>query len=107
MSILAILIQVAITLIIVACYHLWVSRNKQPASAPPVLVAPIPAPLKSSPAAEKVPPEVIAVIAAAIAVVIGRPHRVLSVQQGLASTPEVNVWALEGRMEHFMSHKVR
>jgi hypothetical protein len=107
MSILAILIQVAITLLIVALYHRWVSRNKQSAAAPPVVVAPTPAPLKSSPAAETIPPEILAVIAAAIAVVIGRPHRVLSVQQGLAYTPEVNVWALEGRMEHFMSHKVR
>ena len=42
MSILAILIQVAITLLVVALYHLWVSRNKQPASAPPVVVAPTP-----------------------------------------------------------------
>lgn len=107
MSILAILIQVAITLLIVALYHLWVSRNKQPASVPPVVVAPTQTPLKSSPAAETIPPEILAVIAAAIAVVIGRPHRVLSVQQGSAYTPEVNVWALEGRMEHFMSHKVR
>ena len=107
MSILAILIQVAITLLIVALYHLWVSRNKQFTSAPPVVVAPAPVPLKSSPAAETMPPELLAVIVAAIAVAIGKPHRVFSVQQGSAYTPEVNVWVLEGRMEHFMSHKVR
>jgi hypothetical protein len=107
MSILAILIQVALTLSIVALYHLWASRNKHPASPPPLVVAPTPAPLEIPPAAERMPPEMLAVIAAAIAVVIGRPHRVISVQQALAYTPEVNVWALEGRMEHFMSHKVR
>lgn len=107
MNILAILIQVAVTLVIVALYHLWVSRNKPAASAPPVVLVPSPAPLKNLPAAEIMSPEILAVIAAAIAVVIGRPHQVISVQQGSACTPEVNVWALEGRMEHFMSHKVR
>jgi hypothetical protein len=93
--------------VVVTLYHLWVSRNKRSEARPPVVVAPIPAPLKIQPAAERMPPEILAVIAAAIAVVIGRPHRVISVEQASAYTPEVNVWALEGRMEHFMSHKVR
>jgi hypothetical protein len=52
------------------------------------------------------PPEILAVIAAAITVALGRPHRVVSIEQS-AYTPEVNVWALEGRMKQFMSHKVR
>jgi len=29
------------------------------------------------------------------------------VQQAEAQMPEVNVWALEGRVKQFMSHKVR
>ena len=106
MSILAILIQVAISLVVVALYHLWVSRKKQPAQASRRCRASRAA-AKTSPAAEPMPPEILAVIAAAIAVVLGRPHRVLSVQQATAHTPEVNIWALEGRMEQFMSHKVR
>jgi hypothetical protein len=53
------------------------------------------------------PPEIVAIIAAAIAVVLDRPHRVVSVQQAGGQTPEVNVWAMEGRMQQFMSHKVR
>src|SRR5580658_7838537 len=114
MNAVAILIQVAISLFVVALYHLWVSRKKQPAPAPSASVAPVvvalgaaPPKTSSGPAIEPVPPEIIAVVAAAIAVVINRPHRVLSVQRDFGHTPEVNVWALEGRVEQFMSHRVR
>jgi hypothetical protein len=137
MSIPAILSQIAISLITVALYHFLVSRKKQPAPgappfmvSPPVVVAPAPViaatapvapaavvapviqavavspPAKSTPAAESTPPEIVAVIAAAIAVVLGRPHRVISVQQGPAQ-PLASAWAMEGRVEQFMSHRVR
>jgi len=136
--------QVLISLLVVALYHLWASRNKQAAppnpnpnlnlnlnlnpnpnllsqsrstpSAPrpsvlpapplPAFAVPVPSPPKPLSPPQPMPPEILAVIAAAIAVVLGRPHRVVSVEQA-AYTPEVNVWALEGRMKHFMSHKVR
>jgi hypothetical protein len=107
MSIPAILIQIATSLVVVTLYHLWVSRKKQPAPAPPVVVAPVATPPNPSLAVEPTPPEILAVIAAAIAVVLGQRHRVVSVQQAAAQTPEVNVWAIEGRMEQFMSHKIR
>jgi hypothetical protein len=107
MSIPAILIQIVVSLMVVTLYHLWVSRKKEAATAPAVVVAPVATPSKTSPIVEPMPPEMLAVIAAAIAVVLDRPHRVVSVQQPLAQTPEVNVWALEGRMEQFMSHKIR
>jgi uncharacterized iron-regulated membrane protein len=107
MSFTAFLIQIAISLGVVTIYHLWVSRKRQTASAPPVVAAPLPPPPKSSPAVETVAPEMLAVIAAAIAVVLGRPHRVVSVQQETPHSPEVNVWTLEGRVEQFMSHRVR
>ncbi len=115
MSIPAILVQVAITLVVVALYHLWVSRKRQAAPLPPavvtplppVIVAPIAPPPKTPPAMEPVPPEILAVIAAAIAVVLGRSHRVVSVQQAVALAPEGNVWAIEGRVEQFLSHRVR
>jgi hypothetical protein len=51
--------------------------------------------------------EIAAVIAAAVAVVVGRPHRLVSVQPATPSAPYMNVWALEGRTQIFMSHKVR
>ncbi len=120
-----IIAQIIITVVVVGLYHLLVSGKKQPAPpAPAAQPAPAPAPKQATPAPAAVPaapsvqpavavqsaagnvePEMVAVIAAAIAVVIG-PHRVVSVQQ-TAPAPEVNVWALEGRVEHFMSHRVR
>ncbi len=126
-----ILTQMVISLVVVALYHLWSSRNKHPAapnlnfnlnpnpnlnlpSVSPVIVPglvvtrptpPKPAPVPA-PQPEPAPPEIIAAIAAAITVVLG-PHRVVAIQQVAAPPPELNVWALEGRMKHFMSHKVR
>jgi hypothetical protein len=103
-----ILSQVIVTVLVVAFYHWWVGAGKQP-QAPPVPAAlPAPAALPQiSPAVEIVPPEVLAVIAAAIAVGLDGPHRILSVQQADLPAPDVNVWALEGRLQHFLSHKVR
>jgi hypothetical protein len=112
--------QVAISLLVVTFYHLWVARKKQPVpplstlptpSAPsiamPVPAAIISSPAKTLPVAEQMPPEILAVIAAAIAVVLGQPCRVVSAQPAAAPMPELNVWALEGRMDQFKSHKVR
>jgi hypothetical protein len=154
-----ILTQVVISLVVVALYHLWTSRNKQPASpnlnlnpdhlpnqpslnkpsygaaSPLAVPSPLPSDLsrrslgeggwrgegqgevrvssaeqsaiRHPPSAiEPAPPEIVAAIAAAITVVLG-PHRVVAIQQVAAPAPELNVWALEGRMKHFMSHKVR
>src|SRR5271157_727873 len=94
------LIQVAISLVVVTLYHLWVGRKKQPAPLIPVVVAPVAAPPKPPPAVEPMPPQILAVIAAAIAVIVDRPHRVVSVQQAVALAPEGNAWAMEGRVEH-------
>jgi len=55
-----------------------------------------------------VAPEIAAVIAAAIAVYLDRPYRLVAVQQVTAPVvPHLNVWAFEGRTQLFMSHKVR
>ena len=51
--------------------------------------------------------EIVAVIAAAIAAVLERPHRVISVQRVTIPVPHLNVWAFEGRVEHSMSHRFR
>ncbi len=67
-----------------------------------------PAPSGAHPVATTVAPEIAAVIAAAVSVVIDQPHRLVSVQQVTASViPNLNVWAVEGRTQIFMSHKVR
>jgi hypothetical protein len=114
MSLPALLIQVAISLLVVTLYHLWVSRKKQaapvsqqPVPLSPVVLAPVATPPKTPPAVEAVPPEILAVIAAAIAVILGRPHHVVSVQQAAVLAPEGNAWAREGRVEQFLSHRVR
>jgi hypothetical protein len=58
--------------------------------------------------ATAVAPEIAAVIAAAVSVVLDRPYRLVSVQQvTVPVVPHLNVWAVEGRTQIFMSHKVR
>jgi hypothetical protein len=127
MSIAVILSQLVIAILVVAAYHVWASSGKQadvaprkpespfvppataqvaaPPPAPVPVPIPAPAPLPAVVAAET-SPEILAVIAAAIAVVVGKPHRVLAIDKMVAG-PEINVWALEGRVEQFMSHKIR
>lgn len=51
--------------------------------------------------------EIVAVVAAAVAVILDRPHRIVSVVPADISTPHLNVWAFEGRSQLFASHKVR
>jgi hypothetical protein len=52
--------------------------------------------------------ETAAVIAAAISVVLDRPYRLVSVQQvTVPVVPHLTVWAVEGRTQIFMSHRVR
>ncbi|HLH56890.1 MAG TPA: hypothetical protein VKY92_25120 [Verrucomicrobiae bacterium] len=51
--------------------------------------------------------ELVAVISAAVAAVLDRPYRLVSVQPVAAAVPHLNVWALEGRTQIFQSHKIR
>lgn len=51
--------------------------------------------------------ELVAVISAAVAAVLDRPYRMVSVQPVAAPVPHLNVWALEGRTQIFQSHKIR
>ncbi len=60
-----------------------------------------------SQASATVEPEIVAVVAAAVAVLLGRPHQVLAMQALTVPPPHVNVWAFEGRTQIFMSHRVR
>jgi len=65
-------------------------------------------PLGAQNVATAVAPEIAAVIAAAVSVVLDRPYRLVSVQQvTVPVVPHLNVWAVEGRTQIFMSHKVR
>ncbi len=66
-----------------------------------------PALAPASARAEPVEAERVAVIAAAIAVMLDRPHRLVSVVPVEIFVPHLNVWAFEGRSQLFVSHKVR
>lgn len=65
-------------------------------------------PLGAQKVATAVSSEIAAVIAAAVSVAIDRPYRLVSVQQvSVPVVPHLNVWAVEGRTQIFMSHRVR
>jgi len=51
--------------------------------------------------------QTVAVISAAVAAILDRPYRLVSVQLVAAPVPHLNVWALEGRTQIFQSHKIR
>lgn len=51
---------------------------------------------------DEITPELVAVIAAAVDVAVGQPHRILQITPGFVSS-----WSSEGRREIFASHRVR
>ena len=55
----------------------------------------------------RVESETVAIISAAVAAILDRPYRLVSVQLVAAPVPHLNVWALEGRTQIFQSHKIR
>lgn len=76
-------------------------------TAIPAPVAPS-APQPTAPAeVEATDPRVVAAIAAAISVVLARPYRIIEIQTAGHSTGMTSPWAIEGRFQHFSSHKVR
>ena len=86
-------------------------RQKEIAAAAttttPLPVAP-PTPQPTAPAeVEATDPRVVAAIAAAISVVLARPYRIIEIQTAGHSTGMTSPWAIEGRFQHFSSHKVR
>jgi Na+-transporting methylmalonyl-CoA/oxaloacetate decarboxylase gamma subunit len=69
------------------------------------MLAPRPRPIRGTPRrGAPLSEETVAVIAAAVAEVIGTPHRIVRIR-GL--TPEDLSWPLEGRMQHHASHRPR
>ncbi|HYG25093.1 MAG TPA: hypothetical protein VEH04_20185 [Verrucomicrobiae bacterium] len=65
-------------------------------------------PLGAQKVSTAVTSEIAAVIAAAVSVALDRPYRLVSVQQvSVPVVPHLNVWAVEGRTQIFMSHRVR
>lgn len=60
-------------------------------------------------APEEVPPEVFAVIAAALSVVLREPHAILAIEGGYPAPmdPRRLAWSMEGRRQIFGSHQTR
>lgn len=55
--------------------------------------------------------EILAAIAAAVAITLKRPHKIVSVEEASLQLEVpmfvLNPWSMEGRFHHFGSHKVR
>ncbi len=62
---------------------------------------------QAAPLTESTNGELLAVISAAIAMVLDRPYRVLDVQRSAPVVTWVNAWAIEGRFQHYSSHRIR
>lgn len=58
----------------------------------------------TEPANDELSPEMLVVIAAAVAESISEPHRIVHARE---LTPEDIAWSLEGRMQHHGSHRVQ
>jgi Na+-transporting methylmalonyl-CoA/oxaloacetate decarboxylase gamma subunit len=80
--------------------------NKKTAPVP--TAAPVAAAASQTATDEEVTdPRVIAAIAAAITVVLERPYRIVEIQTAGHPVGMTSAWAIEGRFQHFSSHKVR
>jgi methylmalonyl-CoA carboxyltransferase large subunit len=79
----------------------------KPDMAKPVASAPAPAPLPVAPEneEERIEPEVLMVIAAAVAAFMGKKARIRRVRR--SATPGMNPWAQQGRVSIQASHTVR
>ncbi len=74
---------------------------------PPVPQAPVPAPppppsSEQALASDDPNPVPVAIIAAAVAALIDQPHQIIAI-----GTPAQSHWQVEGRRQHFSSHRVR
>jgi hypothetical protein len=81
--------------------------DSAPAPTAPPSAAPAPAPvpaLRQASVAEEMDPGVLAAIAAAVAVVVRQPHRIIAIQP---DTSAQRAWSSEGRRELYHSHRVR
>lgn len=75
-------------------------RIRKPTTSP-AAATPAQPPLPSA----DLTPELVAVIAAAVAVTLSKPHRIVRIRA--ADNPWLQAWASEGRRQIFQSHHVR
>ncbi len=97
MGIFVVFVALALVLLFIRLLPRLLAWVTGPTSAPSL-------PSPPAPANEALPEEILVVIAAAVAVTLGAPHRIVSIR-GL--TPGEFGWSLEGRMQHHQSHRFR
>ena len=110
-------LQTVVTVLLLgALVYLWLTVNRlreavrvlEQRALPPAPVIPspaAPAPAMPAPPAEKtLDVGVLAAIAAAVAVVVRQPHRIIAVQ---SDSGALRAWSAEGRREIYHSHRVR
>jgi Na+-transporting methylmalonyl-CoA/oxaloacetate decarboxylase gamma subunit len=81
------------------------ARRDRRAAAPP-LPAPAPPSIPSEPPAND--PRLLAAIAAAVSVALEEhAHTIVDIAPAAKINPMTSAWAMEGRFQHFSSHKFR
>lgn len=104
------LLVVLITLAVLSatCAFVGALFRRAGANKPSSAAAPVVAPaVASAPEVEATDPRVIAAIAAAITVSIDQPYRIIDIQPAGHAVGMSSAWAIEGRFQHFSSHKIR
>jgi hypothetical protein len=102
---------VGLLIMLGALVYLWLTVNRlsrtlrllEQRAAHPVPVPPAPSAL-ATPPADAIEEGVVAAIAAAVALVVRRPHRIVAVHPDAEAQ---HAWSAEGRREIYHSHKVR
>jgi Na+-transporting methylmalonyl-CoA/oxaloacetate decarboxylase gamma subunit len=101
-------VMVALGVLYATCALVGGIFRRVATSKPAVAISPAATPAAlPSPEREVTDPRVIAAIAAAITVVLERPYRIVEIQAAGHAVGMTSAWAIEGRFQHFSSHKVR
>ncbi|HVU32387.1 MAG TPA: OadG family protein [Opitutaceae bacterium] len=104
LALLAILAGIAVFMAAVAGVGQWLAATHPDPAARPTPVTAAPAPVDGT-----APPEVLAVIAASVAVTLGARARVAAVIPIKTTPPleQLQPWSVEGRRQIYSSHRIR
>jgi len=101
-------VMVALGVLYATCAIVGTLFRRAAADKPVTTMAPAATPVVAGlPSAEKTDPKVVAAIAAAITVTLEGPCRIIEIQAAGHPVGMMSAWAIEGRFQHFSSHKVR
>jgi sodium pump decarboxylase gamma subunit len=92
---------VLVTLAVLMGLCMAVSKILQQVMPAPAAPQPVAKPAATAPVNDGVPPEIIAVIAAAVATTVGKKQRIVSIK------PQNSSWSQAGRQQIHSSHKIR